>query len=109
MVTPHPCRLGALACALSVGCVPLQTRALIEGHASVAVVEAERVAADRFAPYEMAAARAFLAKAREERGEASYEAAQSYAQQAEELAIRARAVARTRAQRPAGATEASTR
>ncbi len=65
----------------------------VSSKASGAVAAAKQANADRFAPYEYTAAVQYLNKAREEGGYAEYQIAIDYGRRAEELAIRARAIA----------------
>ncbi len=78
------------------GCGPVEYLNQVSGKASGAVAAAKQENAERFAPYEYTAAVEYLQKAREEGGYAEYERAIAYGRHAEELAIRARAIARER-------------
>jgi hypothetical protein len=57
------------------------------------VADAKLAGGERHAPYEYTAAVAYLHKAREEGGYAEYQVAIEYGRRAEDLAIKARAIA----------------
>ena len=86
----------AAACFLG-GCGP--TLFGIEvASASQALEEARQVGAERHAPYEYYLAEAYLEKAREEAGEASYQDAVRFAERAASMGRAARDTARARMQ-----------
>lgn len=89
---------------MMIGCGPVEYLNQVSGKASGAVAAAKRENAERFAPYEYTTAVEYLHKAREEGGYAEYQNAIAYGRHAEEMAIRARALAREKsAARPAEA------
>jgi hypothetical protein len=83
--------LAALLC--PTGCGPVQYLSQVSDKATKAVAAAKRAHADQLAPYEFTAANEYLHKAREEGGSAEYQAAIEYGRRAEDLALRARAIA----------------
>jgi hypothetical protein len=92
-------RLPALALSLSpvVACGPVEYMRRVSGGASAALASAEADAAAVHARYEYTKAVEYLRKAREEAGESSFAWAIEYGRRAEELATRARELARGRA------------
>jgi hypothetical protein len=85
--------LAPAACAVVLGCGPVEYINQVGNRAASAVSAAKLASAERYAPYEYTAAAEYLHKAREEAGYAEYEDAIDYGQKAEELANRARAIA----------------
>ena len=83
-----------LTLAAVAGCGPIGYMQQVHRRASDAVEEARRAGAESSAPYEYTSAVAYLAKAREEGAEAEYGNAIELGRRAEELALRARAIAR---------------
>jgi hypothetical protein len=83
-----------LAVVVAAGCGPIGYMQQVHRRASDAVEEARRAGAESAAPYEYTSAVAYLAKAREEGAEAEYGNAIELGRRAEELALRARALAR---------------
>jgi hypothetical protein len=81
------------ACALALGCGPIEYINQVGNRAASAVSAAKLASAERYAPYEYTAAAEYLHKAREEAGHSQYEDAIDYGHKAEELADRARAIA----------------
>ncbi len=94
----------ALVCAtLLGGCAIASTGKILKGSASVE--SAERAEAEKYALYELTRAREYLHKAREEWGYSDYEAAEKFADQAKEWAVKALDKARDRDQpRPTAPT-----
>jgi hypothetical protein len=84
--------LGAAA-GLQAACGPIEYVSQVTVRASTALAAAEQAGAAQYAPYEMTAARAYLDPAREEAGYAEYQSAIELGREAEDLAIRARAIA----------------
>jgi len=84
------------------GCGPIEYLNQVSSKAATAVVAAKQAQADRYAPYEYTAAQEYLHKAREEAGYAEYQDAIEYGHRAEDLATRARAIALSRLNPPAG-------
>lgn len=74
-------------------CGPVEYIGQVSNRAQVALVQAHRVQADKYAPYEYTKAREYLQKAREKAGRASFQAAIEYGRRSEEMAGRARAIA----------------
>jgi hypothetical protein len=70
----------------------------VSNRASSVLLQAQRVEADRHAPYEYTKAAEYYRKAREEAAEASFQAAIDYGRKSEDLAQRAVAMARERAE-----------
>jgi hypothetical protein len=88
------------------GCGPIEYINQVGNRAASAVSAAKLAQADRYAPYEMTGAEEYLHKAREEAGYAQYQDAIDYGRRAEELAIRARAIAVEKlAQQPSKSTK----
>lgn len=76
----------------------------VSNRAQLALVQAHRAQADKYAPYEFTKAREYLQKAKEKAGRASFQAAIEYGRRSEDLATRARAIAVDRERRvPAAA------
>jgi hypothetical protein len=84
----------------------VQYVAQVSNRSADALMEAQLAEADRYAPYEYTKAAAYQDKAREQAALASWELSLDYGRRAEEFAQRARALARQRAQRRAGASDA---
>jgi hypothetical protein len=82
------------------GCGPIQYFGQASTNAATALAAAEHESAGRLAPYEYTKARAYYFKSREQAARSSFESAIDYARRAETLALRARVVARERAQPP---------
>jgi hypothetical protein len=76
-------------------CGPIEYLNQVGSKAAVAVAEAKRAQADRYAPFEFTAAQEYLHKAREEAGYSQYETSIEYGRRSEEMANRARAIAIT--------------
>jgi hypothetical protein len=76
------------------GCGPVEYLSQVTSRAATAVAQAERVEAERLAPYEYTQAREYLHKAREEAGQSAFENAAAYGRRAEEMAGKARALVR---------------
>jgi hypothetical protein len=98
--------LGAIAaalCAASAGCGPIEYISQVTNKAASAVDAAKLAQAERYAPYEYTAATEYLHKAREEAGYAQYQDAIEFGRRAEELADRARAIAKEKLSQPAAA------
>ncbi len=74
-------------------CGPIEYVNQVAARATSAVAAAKQVRADRHAPYEYTAAQEYLNKAREEAGQSAYQVSIEYGHKAEELAIKARAIA----------------
>jgi Domain of unknown function (DUF4398) len=79
------------------GCGPVEYLSQVSDKATRAVAAAKQAHAEQLAPYEFTAANEYLHKAREEGGTAEYQAAIEYGRRAEDLALRARAIAEARA------------
>ena len=79
---------------LLLGCGPVEYLSQVSSRAAAALAQAERAEAPRLAPYEYTQAREYLHKAREEAGQSSFENAAAYGRRAEEMAGKARALAR---------------
>lgn len=77
-------------------CGPVQYIAKTSGSTKAALKQAEKDGAARYAPYEFTTARAYLKKAHEEASHSQYQTALAYCQVAEEMAIKARGLARER-------------
>jgi hypothetical protein len=94
----------------SLGCGPVEYLNQVSSRASNALMLAQREDAGRYAPYEFTKASEYYRKAREEAGHSAYQAAIDYGRKCEELATKARAIARERSEREAGrkATAGST-
>jgi hypothetical protein len=82
--------LGAL---LSLGCGPVEYLNQVTRRAATAQAAAEKVDAEKLAPYEYWTAKEYLHKARELAGYARYQVAIAYGRKAEEAALKARALA----------------
>jgi hypothetical protein len=89
------------------GCGPVEYLSQVGSRAAGAVAAAREANAERYAPYELAAAEAYLAKAREEAGYAEYQNAIELGRKSEEHARKARALALQKRAAPAGSTGAS--
>jgi hypothetical protein len=98
--------LFTLATPTAGGCGPIEYLNQVSSKAATAVVAAKKAQADRYAPYEYTAAEEYLHKAREEAGYAEYQDAIEYGHKAEDLAMRARAIAMSRLNAPAAAEAA---
>jgi hypothetical protein len=88
------------------GCGPVEYISQVGSRAAGAVAAAREVNAERYAPYELAAAEAYLAKAREEAGYAEYQNAIELGRKAEQHARKARALALQKRAAPAGSAGA---
>ena len=82
------------------GCGPIEYLNQVGAKAASAVSAAKQAQADRYAPYEYTAAEEYLHKAREEAGYAQYQDSIEFGRKAEELAVRARAIALSRLSQP---------
>jgi hypothetical protein len=102
--------LVSLLVLLPVGCGPVEYLGQVSSRAAHALAQAELADAEHLAPYEYTRAREYLRKAREEAGYSSFENAANYGRRCEEMAGKARALAReqTAAAAPA-ATEGRAR
>jgi hypothetical protein len=88
---------------VAAGCGPIEYTHQVTGNAARAVAEAKAANAEQLAPYEYTSAVAYFDKAREEGGYAAYQIAINYGHRAEDFAVRARAIAETKAaSRPPG-------
>lgn len=87
----------------SAGCGPAQFMSQVNTKATDAVLAAKNARAAEYAPYEYTAATEYLMKAREEGAYAEYQIAIAYGRRAEELAVRARAIAEEKAAGRGGA------
>jgi hypothetical protein len=88
-------------------CGPVEYLSQVSGRAATALAQAEREEADHRARYEYVMASEYYRKAREEAGESSYQIAVEYGRRSEEMANKARALAREKAaaeRTPPGAT-----
>jgi hypothetical protein len=103
-----PVYLSAMAL-LPVGCGPVEYLGQVSSRASRALAQAELADAEHLAPYEYIQAREYLRKAREEAGRSAFENAANYGRRCEEMAGRARALAREQAAASAPATEGPAR
>jgi hypothetical protein len=88
---------------LAIACGPVEYLNQVSVRAATALADAEQRGGDRWAPYEMTAARAYLHEAREQVGHSGYQRAIDCGRRAEELAIRAGAIARERGKPDGGA------
>ena len=77
---------------LATACGPIEYGNQVSGKAARAVAAAKQAGAERYAPYEYTSAVEYLHKAREEGGYAEYQVAIDYGRQAEDFAIKARAI-----------------
>jgi hypothetical protein len=84
--------LAAVLCGL-IGCGPARFISQVNDKAAGAVAAAKEAKADVLAPYEDTAAAEYLHKAREEGAYAEYQVAIEYGRRAEDLAVKARALA----------------
>ncbi len=102
--------LGALALGvvLAQGCGPVEYLNQVSSRAASAMLLAQRDGADRLAPYEYTKANEYYHKAREQAGHSSYQTAIEYGRKCEELATRARAIARERQAQRAASTMSGT-
>lgn len=83
--------------AAAAGCGPIEYLSQVADRAASAVAAARQAQADRYAPYELTAAEAYLHKAREEGAYAQYQDAIEFGRKSEQMANRARAMAVERA------------
>lgn len=99
---PRPRCLGALALGLCLclGCGPIEYLNQVSGRAATVLELARKEGAPRLAPYEYTKAAAYYDKAREEAGHSSVGVAIDYGRKCEDLAAKARALARERAAQP---------
>lgn len=84
------CGVGGL---VGSGCGPVEYLNQVTRRAATAQAAAEKVDAEKLAPYEYWTGREFLHKARELAGYARYQLAIEYGRKAEEAALKARAIA----------------
>jgi hypothetical protein len=95
----------ALVASVLPACGPVEYLGQVSSRAANALAQAERADAEHLAPYEYTQAREYLRKAREEAGQSSFENAANYGRRCEEMAGKARALARE--QTAAGGTRAT--
>jgi hypothetical protein len=92
---------GALLCLTVLGCGPVEYLNQVTRRASTAFAAAQKVDAEKLAPYEYYTAQEFLHKSREVAGYARYQLAIDYGRRAEEAALKARALALEKKGQPA--------
>ncbi|HEY3357610.1 MAG TPA: hypothetical protein VGQ83_30440 [Polyangia bacterium] len=99
-------RLGVAALVLClglIGCGPVEYLNQVTRRAATAFAAAQKVDAEKLAPYEYYTAQEFLHKSREVAGYARYQVAIDYGRRAEEAALKARALSLEKKGQPGGA------
>ncbi|MBI5479887.1 MAG: hypothetical protein HY906_13565 [Deltaproteobacteria bacterium] len=84
--------LGGVGALVGLGCGPVEYLNQVTRRAATAQAAAEKVDAEKLAPYEYWTGKEFLHKARELAGYARYQLAIEYGRKAEEAALKARAI-----------------